>query len=700
MAEVTLTDEQQKALVEETKKQLIASAKSVQDFEKITELPESGSVTLPVVQPDGSTKTFDAGNWLKDRETAYKATQSATADAKTATDAANAAADKANAAAEDSKEAAQVAKDAKSEVNALLEAFSTDNQFCGFARQNGTASGDAATTYGSKALIHEIGSHFHLGTVKNGEIQHTAVGGRLTKATNGDDIAIDGSDGDVYCFWDREINLLKDTADVNGVETNVIGLSLLPAVWQQHPSKVLPMHGISAMGEVYAKIDGDVRQQQHCIYNPNVAGTYNAPSGVFKGSYKKSGGGYPTQFTSCVQSIQRAQAKNADALTNRPYISQYYEFYEAWITLMFAELGSLKHTSLDVFGTGLTPLDPVSATTFYDDTISANSGWKVMVSSTDIRYTDVWANEYLLQGTAKVNMVDGIAGSSHYGIVEELEPQRVLDAIAEAGLISMIGDKSHIFYYDDNGNMKCSTDGTIDVSTGEGMAALKHYFVVRNVPNCEGMNDGVMTAVVNSYTLFEFADGIKLADGTSLTGKKAILKRSMAVYRGKILPYCYGCFEQLDGAFYVIKVDANGNITREFRCAEDIDDIPARKTFGYEAPVDGEADIEKGLSKIKKYASNLPNGLWVKACDYSLSLFCVTLAGGGDRSHENMYLWVYPSNNAGKGKRQVHGSVVGCYLLIWSPYASVRTLHGSFHAGNTYERYVGASAVLLVKKSA
>lgn len=748
MAEVTLTDEQQKALVEETKKQLIASAKSVQDFEKITELPESGSVTLPVVQPDGSTKTFDAGNWLKDRETAYKATQSATNAANAATDAANAAAasannaateansaadaantatdkanaatasannatqsatnaanaanaatDKANAAAEDSKEAAQVAKDAKSEVNALLEAFSTDNQFCGFARQNGTASGDAATTYGSKALIHEIGSHFHLGTVKNGEIQHTAVGGRLTKATNGDDIAIDGSDGDVYCFWDREINLLKDTADVNGVETNVIGLSLLPAVWQQHPSKVLPMHGISAMGEVYAKIDGDVRQQQHCIYNPNVAGTYSAPNGVFKGSYKKSGGGYPTQYTSCVQSIQRAQAKNEDALTNRPYTGEYYEFYEVWCALMFAELGSLKHTALDVFGTGLTPMDSVNATTFNDDTISANSGWKVIVSDTDARYFNVWGDQAITLNGTKQNIVGGVAGGSWYGIVEMLEPQRVLDAIADAGLVSMIGDKSHIFYYGDDGTMKCSTDGSIDVSTGKGMTALKHYFVVRNVPNCEGMADGVMTAVVNSYTVFEFSDGATIAsDGTSLTGKKAILKRSMAVYRGKILPYCYGCFEQLDGAFYVIKVDANGNITMEFRCAEDIDDIPARKSFGYEAPVDGEADIEKGLSKIKKYASNLPNEFWAKACDYSLSLFCVTLSGGGNRSQENMYLWVYPSNNAGKGKRQVHGSVVGCCLIGWNASASVRSLYGSNHAGNGYAIYVGASAVLLSKK--
>lgn len=53
------------------------------------------------------------------------------------------------------------------------------------------------------------------------------------------------------------------------------------------------------------------------------------------------------------------------------------------------------------------------------------------------------------------------------------------------------------------------------------------------------MADGVMTAVVNSYTLMEFADGVKLTSGSvDLTGKKAILESSIryivfytAVYR-------------------------------------------------------------------------------------------------------------------------------------------------------------------------
>lgn len=599
-------------------------------------------------------------------------------------------------AAESATSAAQKASDTVSQFAALMAAFSEKNQFAGFARQNGAQSPDAATTYGSKSLIHEIGSHLHLCTVKGGVKQHTLEGTRLTKATNGDTVAIDGSDGDLYLCWDTKPYLLKDTKTVDDKETNVMGIGLVPAYWNGKMAKLLPKHGICAMGEVYGKISGDANTQQHCIYNTAVAGTYDAPNGIFKASYKKSGGGYPTQFTSCVQSIQRAQAKNTDPLTRAPYLGEYYEFYEAWCALLYAEIGTLNETALSCFGAGLTTLDSVNATTFNDDAISGNSGWKVIVSNTDARYYNTWGDSAITKSGTKYGLVQGIVGNSNYGIVEMLEPQRVLDAISAAGLISMIGSKSHIFYYGDDGKMKCSTDGSIDVSTGTGMTALKHYFIVRDVPNCEGMADGVMTAVVNSYTLMEFADGMTLtSDGTSLTGKKAILKRSMPVYRGKILPYAYGCFEQTDGAFYVIKNDANGNLSMEFRCTASIDDLPARKSFGYEADINGEADIEKGLSQRYAYPSVLANEAWVKKSNYALSLFCAKTVGGGARTYENCYLWTYAQNNAGVGKRQVHGSVVGCYLNTWCPTPSVRALYGSYHAGAGADFYVGASAVLI-----
>ncbi len=584
---------------------------------------------------------------------------------------------------------------ATSQFKALMEAWSVDNQFCGFARQNGTASGDAETTYGSKALLHEIGKHFRLMTVKNGEIQHVCVGGRLTKATNGDEIAIDGSDGDVVLGVDMEgLQLLKATRPVDGVETNVIGIGLLPAYWQNVASKKLPKFAITPVETVNCQLDGDTRSQAHSIYNTAKTGTYTAPNGIFKASYKTSGGGFPHQYVSCVNSIQQAQNKNEDALTNRPYTGFYYEFYEALLALFFAEIGSLKHTTLDMFGTGLTSTETVSATTFHDDALSAVSGWKIM-SETPV-YQNVWGGDMITIGTSKYGMVQGICGSSYYGIVECLEAQRVLDGIAKAGLVSKIGSKGNIFYFGEDGGMVLSSDGSIDVETGTGMTACKHYYEVRDVPGCEGMADGVMTAVVNSYTMMEFKDGALLASNSEdLTGKVAILKRSLPVYRGFTLPYV-GLFRQMDGAFFVAKVDSEGNITSEFRCAESYADIPARTSFGYEAAVDGEADIEKGLSLVHPYTDRMSSEYWIKSCDYSLSLFCPTATGGGTRTYENMYYWMYDSNNAGKGKRQVHGSVVGCSLGSWHPRASVRPVHGRNHAGFEVDFYAGAFAVLLV----
>mgnify|MGYP007113979798 CR=1 FL=1 len=408
-------------------------------------------------------------------------------------------------------------------------------------------------------------------------------------------------------------------------------------------------------------------------------------------SDKTAGGGYPSQYVSCVDSLRLAQNKNTDAFSNRPYTGMYYEFYEALLALFYAEIGSLKHTTLDMFGTGLTPTDAASDSTFYDDAISAVSGWKILTSTPT--YSNVWGNEAVTVGSTKNNLVGGVAGNSWYGVVESLEAQRVLDGIAKAGLVSRIGSKANIFYFD--GNLVCSSDGSINPSDGTGMAVNKHYYVVRGVPGCEGMADGVMTAVVNSYTLMEFADGVQLTSGSvDLTGKKAILKRSIPVYRGFTLPYV-GLFRQMDGAFLVAKVDNSNNISMEFRCAASYEDIKARKSFGYEASVDGEADIEKGLSQVYLYPARQSSEYWVSKCDYNLSLFCNTAFNGGTRTHENMYMWMYDSNNAGKGKRQVHGSVVGCVLVTWAPRASVRSVYGGYHAGSQAGYFAGAFAILL-----
>ena len=274
----------------------------------------------------------------------------------------------------------------------------------------------------------------------------------------------------------------------------------------------------------------------------------------------------------------------------------------------------------------------------------------------------------------------------------------MLDAIQKAGLVGKIGNKSNIFHYDTDDNMVCTSDGSVDIDTGEGMEVCKHYYIVRNVPKCEGMADGVMTAVVNIYTKLECCDGVRLSDkATDLTGGIAIMKRSIPVYRGWTLPYT-GVFHHMAYGYYVIHVDAEGVIDVEYDTIE-IGDVKPLKTFGgvaYEATGrDSNPALLEGMSKsyILDKSTYLNGEFYLSKCNYSMGLFCMKSRGGNIRTHENAYLWLRPDNNHGKDSVQVHGSLLGCDASHGA--ASVRALGCSYPAGTGIISYTGSFAVLL-----
>lgn len=587
--------------------------------------------------------------------------------------------------------------DVQSKVDSFMSAWAVQNQMAGMARPNGSSDPTAETLYGNRQVIQDIVRNFRLCAIKAGAVVKVGAAGRLKKATTGETIAVDGTDGDIGLACLKPIHMIKALGTVNDVETNVCAVGQTPAYWNGIASKQVEAFAVAPWGTVNCQLDGDTRSQAHTVINDAAIGSYTAPVAIFKKSYKTSGGGYPTQYCSAVESIKQAQNKNALATDGAPYISGYYEFYEILWTLMMAELGTTAHNQLNLFGCGCTPLDSVSASTFNDAQISGNSGWKIFLADGSVAYQNLWGNEYVRltsADTAKQNLIGGIAGTSWYGICKNGEAQEVLDAIAEAGLIDKMGVNTNIFTFAEDGTIQCISDGSVNVETGAGMTVCKHYYIVRSVTGCLGMADGVMTAVVNSYTKMEFADGVVVnSSNASLTGCTAICKRSMPVYLGWALPI-QGYFVQADGAFYVIEVDANGNQTITFRCAEKPSDIKGRSSFGFQAAVDGEADIEKGLSKIVRNV--IPAGTneaWVAKANYGMSLFCYTAFGGGSRSHESAYLWIYPSNNAGAGKRQVHGSVLGCAANLWIPNASCRSAICNRHAGSGIDHYVGSWSV-------
>lgn len=596
---------------------------------------------------------------------------------------------------------------AAEEVNATaIEALANELEAlgaCGFARVNGSADPDAQVTFGNTSKLRSLASHLHLGVFKNGKLLKQCAPGRLTQSVDGRDIAIDGTDGDVMNFTDCDLYYLRTTCQYTPQgstegEYNIVALSLLPfGIGGKQAKRIRPFAIVP--GEcVTAKLEGDTASCAHYVYNKNAIGTYNAPMSIFKQSYKTSGGGYPTQYVSSIQSVKNAQAKNADG-SNRPYMGMYYEFYEIIVCLMSFEIGTWAHTRLNLFGVGCTTLDSVNSSTFADDVISANSGWKAIVGSA-VKYSALMGSNMITPAgsTSKTNLIGGVAGSSWYGFMELMEAQRLLDGIGKAGLVSKIGSIGHIFSFDAEGGVTCTEDGSVNLSTGAGMEVCKHYYVVRNVPGCAGMADGVMTAVVNSYTKMEFVDGAVWTDGTAMNGGIGILKRSIPIYRGWNLPLV-GLFRQMDGAYYIARKDSGGNnLPVQFRCASDVNRVPVRTTYTYRVPDNEECDMEIGLDLKKEYPGiNLPvaNESWFKKSDYDFSLFCAETVRGGARNYENAYLWLYINDNIDAGERSLHSTAVGCFARTNN--ASIRTASCSNYAGAEADSYAGGFAIPFIE---
>lgn len=586
------------------------------------------------------------------------------------------------------------------DLKTAVDTFVDKNGYVGMARMNGDASGDAETTYGTAEKIHEMGAKFRLCTVKNGKITHRCAPGRLTLDENGEEVKIDGTDGDVMLCVEDGLNLLKATKDIDGREMNIIGIGDRKSVWYGVQSKEIPAFGFTPCATVNAKILDDVRSQAHCVYNTTAMGSYaNALDyKIFKDVYKKSGGGYASKQFSSIMNIQYAQNKNEDNLTCKPYMGLHFEYMECLLAMMFSEIGSICHTNLDMFGVGITN-NTMSASLFNDDAISGVSGWKFITAGGTEKYLNWWTYVYTGGQTATATeIVRGIVGNDRFLSVEMLEAQRVLDAVMKAGLADRIGSKSNIFHYDENGDMVCTSDGSVNLDTGEGMEACKHYFVIRNVPRCEGLMDGVLTAVINSYTKLECCDGLILGDKTTdMTGGIAIVKRSLPVYRGWTLPYI-GVFRHLNYGYYVMRVDTEGVVDVEYDAIEvkDVKPLTVFNNAAYEASgKDSTVPMLEGASKFYKVGkgSDFNGEFWMLKSNYSMGLFCVKQRGGGFRTYENAYLWLYPTINHGKDSVQVHGSVSGCYAFFGQ--ASVRSAYCCAYAGNGLVIFAGAFAVQL-----
>lgn len=579
------------------------------------------------------------------------------------------------------------------ELKEKMATFVDTNPYVGMVRMNGDASPDAEMTFGDKQLMHEVGAEWKLATVKNGVVTHVMAPGRLTLDENGEEVKTDGTDGDVMLI-NRNANLINATKVIDGREMNCLAIGKTAAKWYGVESKKMPAFGMTPCETVNAKIEGDERSQAHCVYNTALNGMYGtADTSVLKASYINRGAGHASNI-SAVSSIQNAQNKNTDPLTARPYMGWHHGTYEALLTTMFAEIGSVDHTDVKMFGSGVTAQN-ISASQFNDDAISGVSGWKIIAATGETYYNHYLSSQaYVVSKNKNIQLANGLS-TALYNPVQLLEGQRILDAIAKAGFIDKIGNKANIFYYDENGNAVCASDGSVNLDTGEGMEMLKFYFVVRDVPRCEGMKDGVMTAVVNRYVKTEIADGCQSTDKkVSFDGAIAILKVSIPVYRGFSLPYV-GQFRQMSYAYYTIH-NIDGATHVDYRCTESMEDVQPLTVFtqnAFQCAYGSTPPMLVGLNKKKDYGLTDMQESYIKSSDYNMSQFCYKTVGSSLHTHECAYLWLYPSNNGGVNMSQVHGSVVGCGANV--SIVSARTASCSSHAGNGSNNYAGAFAVLL-----
>lgn len=608
---------------------------------------------------------------------------------------------KAEEAASKAEEAATKATSAQtslqSDVTGLLAANGS-HAYYAVGRVAGASSPKFTKEYGTKEGLLAALAHLKIGTIKDGELQHECAPGRLTLATNGDDIAIDGTDGDVCLFADMDIHKLRDRGTVGSDTCNVMGLGLIPHLVGSMASQKYKPFFMAADYTVNAKLDGDTRSQAHCIYNESVAGSYTAASAFYKQTYKASGNGYPNGGISSLNASAQARNKNADVNGNTPYQGLHFGWEEIWWEAMCLELGTLDITDPANFGYGCTNT-AAAAATWADSAMSGISGVKLITSAGAEAYAGLYASSMRIgtsgKDTPNVQTIDGFT----YAFLKSLLHLRILDNITKNGLTSYVGNSSAVFT---SLGASVVTDGSINLSTGSGMTANTFYCQVRNVPNCQGLTDGVMTAVINMYVMLDVADGVYKSDGTtSMAGGKVIFKFSLPVYRGKA--FFKGMFTQLEGLYYHM-TNTDGTVKSTLYSVdrpEDVRVINASTGFA-----DGKEDdgILKGLSK---HWTVTATGGWIKDSDYGVSLFAHKTTGAGQRTYECGYLW----NNASWGAPHTDsktGAVTQGYSCVNASVVGGRVDYGiagralsaNGAVGNGGSAYAGAFAGFLKQSEA
>ena len=503
-----------------------------------------------------------------------------------------------------------------------------------------------ANVYGSKEALNMVLKHYKMGLFKDGALVKECAPCRITKAVDGSDINIDGSEGDIMLYTD--VPIYRDRCRVSGVTVpnssatthNMIGLGLMPhQIGWKDAKKMNPF----AFTPGYVQFDG--KEYRSC-YNTSYNGSASVPYYDYF-TTKLIGengaqGGYPIMQQSAVDNMKYSRAKGDK------YQGIFYEFYEMWMIAMYLELGSLYFTDIDLFGKGCTYNTPDA------------SNW-ISGGSSGIRIKD-GKGEGTDDYTTLYGYIGGLLGNNSYNFEEALESQRFVDALVKSNLVDKVDGKT-VLEYDDNKKGYVKVSSNVDVASGSGMTYGKKYYIIRNVPNCQGIGDGVMTYVLNVFFKTKFKKGYS---NTKYRDKDAIFKFSYPTYRG--LELFSGAFTHIEGINHIISNDG-GKTKISIWYAKDYTDIkynPANSaTTDYSVSTstpDEDIPYIKGFVKEGEY--DVYNNGWVKNANYDVSIYCATECGGkaNDKSYECGYVW--RNSSAHDGFKEVKASVVGCSVSV------------------------------------
>ena len=516
-----------------------------------------------------------------------------------------------------------------------------------------------ANVYGSKEALNMVLRHYKMGLFKDGALVKECAPCRITKAVDGSDINIDGSEGDIMLYTD--VPIYRDRCRVSGVTVpnssatthNMIGLGLMPhQIGWKDAKKMNPF----AFTPGYVQFDG---HEYRSCYNTTYKGSGKGgetPTPLFTTNFigtNGAQGGYPVMYQSSVMSMQRSRKKG------HKYQGIFYEFYEMWLIAMYLELGSLLFTKTDSFGKGCTYNIP-NASNWIS---GGSSGIRIKDGKgegTD-DYSALMGNSYGIANIGTVYPLSGLLGDNYYNFEEALESQRFVDALVKSNLVDKV-DGVTILEYDDNKNGYVKVSDGVDVASGSGMTEGKKYYIIRNVPNCQGIGDGVMTYVLNVFVKTTFNSGVYRVS-TDLGGKTAIFKFSYPTYRG--LELFSGAVTQIEGIHHTMG-NYDGVYKGSIWYAKDYTDIKYDPT-NYK-PTDAEVptstpdeDIPyiKGFVKGGEY-DNYNYG-WVNDANYDVSLYCATDCTNGASATSYECSYVYRYIYASSGYKKVAVSVVGCH---------------------------------------